>query len=1085
MSKIGMYVIILVQSATVVFATESEAQRRYLSDITIDLEKERTESLTALVSLIESKSEFTFAYLEKSLRQREVHLAARYWKMDELLREISVQAKVSLKRVNESIAIVNAKEVDYFPDLTEEVNLWKAVSGKVLDEAGGPLPGATVLEKGTSNGTTTNIDGYFQLECAENAVLVVSFVGYRSQEIAVNAQSVISVQLTPDLGQLEEVVVIGYGSVKKSDLTGSVSSVDSEELSSFPTTNVSQALQGRAAGVHIQQNSGAPGAPIQVRIRGTNSIQGGNEPLWIIDGFPSDPNLINSADIESVEVLKDASATAIYGSRGANGVIIITTKKGKAGVTKVDYQGSFSLQQVRKKLDLMNAEEYARFYNIFWNNTQGQDFFTPQDIAGMGRGTDWQNLVFRTAPVQNHNLNVSGGNDKTKFLIGTSYFDQAGIIKDNDYRRIVLRTQIDHSISDKLSVEFGSILTRTDENPTSDSEVLLAALSAAPTVGPYYDNGDYLILNEVYPFSPDNLINPIAYFNEVSNSNVSNRVMANMAINYKPMKDLTLRISGNVINSDYRSDFYRGLAYPQSSGSASINTSNSLNLNNYNVLTYNKEINSRNRLTFTGAFTYEEYKYKSLNAAGSGFLSDATETYNLGSATTPGIPSSSYQDWKLLSYLSRLNYELDGKYLLTLSFRGDGSSRYSKGNKWGYFPSGAVAWRFSDEDFMSGLSFLSDSKVRVGYGESGSTSISPYYTLDMLTSGKTGFQDDQYTYFAPGTRLPGSLRWETTRQIDFGLDLGFIDNRLRLTVDYYVKNTRDLLNTVQLPVSLGYSNTVRNIGEIRNSGLELQADANIIDRAFKWNVSANISFNKNSVVKLYEGQDIRGSVFGVNVANDYINLLREGSPISAFYGYKLAGFDESGHYTYQDLNGDGEVNADDKTWIGNPNPDFIYGLNSNLSYKNFDLNIFIQGSQGNDIYALSMVNQNYKWYIGYNLSREVLNDHWSPENTDAKYPNIDQTFSTEMADNFVYNGSYLRLKNIGLAYNFPVADNSMNWIKGGQVYVSGQNLLTLTSYPWWDPEVNSRGGSNSINQGIDYYSYPTSKGYTIGVKLSF
>ena len=966
-----------------------------------------------------------------------------------------------------------------------EKQIINTIHGKVLDENGEGFIGVTVRVKGSTNGTSTDAEGDFKIEANPGDVLIFSFVGYLNHEITVSNSTQLKIIMTPDTQALDEVVVIGYGTVKKSDLTGSVSSVDAKELSEFPTTNISQALQGRAAGVQIQQNSGAPGSPIQVRIRGVNSIQGGNEPLWIVDGFPTDPNLVNSTDVESIEVLKDASATAIYGSRGANGVILITTKRGKKGVSKVEYNGSYSLQNVRRRLDLMNAKEYAQFYNIFWNNTQGKDFFSQDEINAMGTGTDWQDIIFRSAPVHNHNLNISGGNNKTSFIIGTSFFDQSGIIKNNDYRKIVLRTQIDHTISNKLSVAFNTILNRTDQTPTSDSEVLLAGLSATPTVGPYDEDGNYTILNEVYPFSPDNLINPYAFFNEVSNRNYSNNLMSNLALIYKPIPDLTLRISGNVNNRDYRSDYYRGLNYPQSSGSASISTSNNLNLSSYNILTYDKSINDKNRVNVTGAFTYEENTYKSLGASGSGFLSDATETYDLGSAITPGIPGSGYEDWQLLSYLGRLNYEYNNKYLLTLSFRADGSSRYSAGNKWGYFPSGAVAWRFSDEDFMKGLSFISDSKIRIGYGESGSTSINPYYTLNMLNSGKTGFEDGQYTYFAPGTRLPGSLKWETTEQTDIGLDLGLFSNRYRLTFDYYVKNTRDLLNTVQLPTSLGYSSTIQNIGSMRNSGFELQADGIIINRAVKWELSGNISFNRNKITKLYNGQEIKGAVFGVNVANDYINLLREGNPISRFYGYKLEGLDETGHYVYQDLNGDGNVDESDKTWIGDPNPDFIYGLNSDLTWGNFQLNVFIQGSKGNDIYGLSSVNQNYKWYIGYNLSKEVLYDHWSLDNPDANYPVIDQQFSTEMADNFVYDGSYLRFKNIRFAYNFPTENSQMKWLSGGQVYLSGQNLITLTSYPWWDPEVNSRGGSNSINQGIDYYSYPTSKGYTLGLRLSF
>lgn len=960
------------------------------------------------------------------------------------------------------------------------------VKGIVKDENGDPVVGANVVEKGTTNGTITDIDGRFSLSIPEGAKLSITYIGYLDKDITVGkGQTALNVELKEDTQALDEVVVVGYGSVKKSDLTGSVASVKSSTIMDLPTNNISQALQGRVPGVQIQQNSGAPGANMQVRIRGANSISGNNEPLWIINGFPGDQSMINSSDIESIEVLKDASATAIYGSRGANGVIIVATKQAKEGRVSVDYEGSYSIQTVRKRLDLMNATEYANYYNLFWENTRGEKFFSESDIISFGKGTDWQDLIFRSAPVQDHSLTVNGGNEKTQFAVGTSFYDQDGVIKNNDYQRVVLRANLNHEISKKFTVSYNSILSRTSQSLTDEENILLSALSATPTVKPYKEDGEYRLLNGIYPFSPDNLINPIAYFNEVSKKSVANKVMANVAVTYKPIDGLSIKISGNVSNTDSRSENYTGVKYPNSTGSAGLSSSNSLNLNSDNIVTYIKTINKDHSITATGAFTYEKYIGKSMSAGGSGFLSDAAGAYDLGSASTFSTPSSSYTDWTLLSWLGRFNYSYMGKYLMTFSFRADGSSRYSKNNKWGYFPSGALAWRFSEESFMKNLSFISSGKLRIGYGQTGSTAINPYYTLDMLSSGKVSFEDALYTYYAPGTRLPSDLKWETTSQTDIGLDLGLFNNRLRITADYYLKNTRDLLNTVQLPASLGYTTTVKNVGKIRNKGFEFQVDADIMNSEFKWNASANISFNRNEVVKLYEGQDVQGATYNLVVANDYVNLLREGLPMSVFYGYQTNGFDEKGHFVYRDNNNDGSISEDDKTVIGDPNPDFIYGLTSNMSWKDFELSFFLQGSQGNDIYGFSMITQNYKTYIGYNTLREVYYDHWTPEHTDAKYPAVDNVISTKMSDYFIYNGSYLRLKNIKLAYNIPVQKLGIDWLKRGQIYISGQNLLTLTKYPWWDPEVNSKGGGASLNQGIDYYSYPTTKGFTIGAKLSF
>ncbi|MDR1201315.1 MAG: TonB-dependent receptor [Tannerellaceae bacterium] len=1032
-----------------------------------------------IISQIEEQTDYLFVYNHLIDLSKKMSVQASNTPVAEVLARMFENTDIIYAMEGNNILLMKRNE--FF----EQQQNTRRITGTVVDEYGESIIGANIVEKGTTNGVVADGFGNFSIMISNNISLQVSYIGYITQEIAVKNQTTLHIILKEDTKTLDEVIVIGYGSIRKSDLTGAVSSVRSDALRDLPSNNISSALQGRVPGVHIQQNSGAPGANMQIRIRGANSITGSNEPLWIIDGFPGDQNTINTSDIESIEVLKDASSTAIYGSRGANGVIIVTTKQGKSGRIGVDYEGSFSIQKVRKKLDLMNGNEYARFYNTFWKTTQGEDYFTQQEMEAFGKGIDWQGLIFRSAPIHDHALNITGGNEKTKFSVGTSIFDQKGIIKENSFQRIVLRANINHEISKKLVVSYNSILSRTNHRPTDDTNILLSALSATPTVGPYTDDGKYRQLNDVYSFSPDNLINPIAYFNETSNKQISNKVMANLAFIYKPIDDLSIKISGNVTNTDYRSDNYTGVEYPNSSGRAGISTNNSLHLNSDNIITYNKRIDDKHNITATGAFTYEDYTYKSLNASGSGFLSDATESYNLGSASTINTPSSSYSNWTLLSYLGRINYSFNNKYLATVSLRTDGSSRYSEGNKWGYFPSGAIAWRVSEENFMKNILFISDAKIRIGYGETGSTAIDPYYTLDMLSSGKVSFNDALYTYYAPETRLPSDLKWETTSQTDIGLDLHLFNNRIRITADYYIKNTRDLLNTVQLPASLGYTTTVKNIGKVRNKGFEFFVDANIINDEFKWDASASISFNKNKVIKLYDNQDIQGTTYNISIANDYVNILREGKSMSAFYGYLSDGFDGEGHFKYKDLDSDGSISDKDKDFIGDPNPDYLYGFTSNFSWKNFDLSFFIQGSQGNDIYSLSMITQNHKVYLGYNMLKEVFYDHWTPQNTNAKYPAIDNTISTKISDHFIYDGSYVRLKNIKLAYNLPVNKIGINWLQKGQIYISGQNLLTITKYPWWDPDVNTKGGSNSINQGIDDYSYPTTKSFTVGLKLSF
>lgn len=970
----------------------------------------------------------------------------------------------------------------------------RSVSGRVMganDSA--PLPGVSILVKGTNAGTTTDGDGAFKLRVPANAVLVFSFVGYNPKEVTVGNQTAMDVSLELDNRQLNEVVVVGYGTVKKSDLTGSLASVKSKEINAFPATNVLQALSGRAPGVQVTQNTGAPGGAVSVRIRGTNSVQGSNEPLYVVDGFPtsgSNPTILNNSDIESIEILKDASATAIYGSRGANGVVLITTKQGKAGKTQVDYEGSYSIQTLRKKLDLMNAKEYATFYNEQAVNDKVAPYFTQAQIDGFGEGYDWQNLIFRKAPMQTHNLTVSGGTEKTRYSIGGSIFGQQGIIIGSDYNRYSLRANVTTDVSKKFNLSYGATLTNIQTSRQNNGggnrggSLISAAISAPPTLTPYNDDGSYRVLATAYPFISNVITNPLNYVNEQTDDITANRVLANVALTFKPFEGLAIKISGGIENSDDRNDSYTTTNFINSQGSASVSTTQGRSLLSENTVSYTKSFGKHSLSAVTG-FTYQDFLNTSLGGSGVGFLSNVTETANLGSANTPGIPSSGYSFATLLSYLGRVNYSYNSKYLATVSFRADGSSRYSEGNKWGYFPSAALAWRVSEEEFLKNSSFISDLKIRASWGQTGSQAIGAYATLNNLGAGKTVFDDALYNTFAPGTRLPGDLKWETTEQADFGIDAAFKNNRYRLSLDYYVKNTRDLLNTVQLPIGFGFTSTIQNVGQIQNKGMEIALDARVIDKTFKWDIGGNISFNRNKVVKLYNGADILGGSVGVTLISDNANLLREGQPMSVFYGYVKDGYTDLGKEKYKDLNADGLINQLDKTIIGNPNPDFIYGLNSTMSFKGLELTLFLQGTQGNDLLNVSSINNTLDYGFGLNMPREVLNNHWSPTNPNAKYPVISRSNSYNYSDRLVEDGSYLRLRNIQLAYSLPLQKWRVNWMRTAQIYASGQNLLTFTKYSWWDPETNSQGGANSIGQGIDHYSYPTSKAVTFGVRVGF
>lgn len=1062
--------------------------------VTIDLSDV---SLRVALQEIERVTDVKFLYQSQLISPKEsVTIEATDKRLGDLLKHIFDPLQITFEADGNQIVLTRQRTgaVDTSPaEPGSSAPYDIQITGTITDEQGQPLPGVNILVKGSTIGTTSDANGTYSLSVEdENSVLVFSFIGFLTQEMVVGTQSTINVVMTADVTSLQEIVVVGYGEVKKSDLTGSVASIKSEELNAYPTTNLVQSLAGRAPGVQISQNTGAPGSSISVRVRGTNSVQGSNEPLYVVDGFPysGNPTLLNNADIESIQILKDASATAIYGSRGANGVVIITTKRGKQGKTTVEYDGYYGWQKIRKKIDMMNAREYALFYNEQAANDGLAPHFTQDEINSFDEGTDWQDLVLQTAPIQNHAISINGGSEKTRFSISGSNFNQEGIIIGSDYVRNSVRANVTTDISKKFKFDLNTILSRIDSDRKNSGggnrggSLISAMLSGYPTQTPYNSDGTYTNLSAAYSWGSNVITNPLNYIEQQSDHIRSNKVLINGALTFTPIEGLAIKISGGVENTEDRTDGYTTKKFINSTGSASIGTTQISSVLNENTISYTKEFGVHN-ISAVAGFTYQNYTTTTLNASGSGFVSDVQQSYDIGAAATQGVPSSSFSEWALLSYLARVNYTFKDKYLATVSFRADGSSRYSEGQKWGSFPSASLAWRLSEEEFMKSITFISDFKLRAGYGETGSTAINPYQTLNQLESGKVVFGDALVTYYAPGSRLSGPLKWETTAQADIGIDIGFLQNRFSLTVDYYIKNTRDLLNTVPLPSSLGYGYTIQNVGKVQNKGLELAAGGVVIEGPFQWDVSANISFNKNKVVKLYGGNDVLGQSIDISVVNDNISILREGKPIGAFFGYVEKGYDANGKIVYEDFNTSGTRDLQDKRIIGNPNPKYTYGFNSSMRYKNFELSVFIQGSYGNDIFNLSAVNQTLDYGQALNMPREVYEDHWTPETPNAKYPVISRTTQTQVSNRFVEDGSYLRFKNIQLSYSLPVADLNLNWLRKAQVYVSAQNMITLTDYSWYDPEINSYGGANSIRLGIDHYSYPTAKSMTVGVRLGF
>ncbi len=986
--------------------------------------------------------------------------------------------------------------------------------------------------KGTSTGTVTDVNGNYTLDVdSSDGILVFSSVGFTAEEVPINGRNEIDISMAPDIQSLSEVVVIGYGTKQKSDLTGSVSTISNKEISKVVVTSPEQALQGRVAGVQLTQASGEPGGGVRVRIRGGNSIIGGNEPLYVVDGFPiNDPsnaidpsggqtspsslNAINPNDIASINVLKDASATAIYGARGANGVVIITTKSGKAGTSQVDLQYTTGIQQVTNKLDLLNAEQFTDLMNE-QATLDGRDLPFPAGQA-LPYNTDWQDVAFRTARISTYDLSFSGANQKTNYFLSANYFDQEGVLEGSDFQRGSIRINVDQNISDRFKVSSRFLLSRTiNDRVNANNEggdprnYMDAVVANSPTQRPFNENGTYTDPTD-FPFrTADQGNNVVALGREIENRLSTNRVLANVAANYEFVPSLNLDVKLGVDYNDVVADNYatRLISFGlNSNGAASKRSTQLLTYLNESILTYNKKIGEAHQLNVVGGFTWQQQKREGFGASSSGFVLDDLGNDNLGSGSNFFPPSSFASQWTLISYLARINYTLYDKYLFTVSGRADGSSRFGTNNKWGFFPSGAIAWRVSNESFMENISTVSDLKIRASVGITGNTEIGIGQSLSRLSSTSNtilGISEGQNIGFVPANLANPDLKWERTTQYDLGLDVGLFANRLTFTADYYVKETNDLLAQVPLPGSSGFNTSLQNIGQVRNNGVELSVTGILSDRSFQWSVSANIARNRNEVISLANGSEFFAGSFEAPITEP-MHIIREGEPLASFYGYVEDGLfsnqaDVDNHATQanavpggikiRDLNNDGEINDDDKRILGNPYPDFNYGFTSTMEFKGFDLSIFIQGDQGRDVLNLNLASYADGGSRGFNQVADVVN-RWTPENPNpnAPFPSASAAAVPWPSDRLVEDASFLRLQNVTLGYNLPLKNLSIDWLRALRVYVTGQNLLTFTNYTWFDPEVdiysgNQSGGFSDLRIGTDWGSYPRARIIQVGVRI--
>lgn len=976
-----------------------------------------------------------------------------------------------------------------------------SVSGRVTSQEDNTgIPGVNVIVKGTAMGTVTDVDGRYSLEVQdENSTLVFSYVGLVTQEVSIAGRKIIDVVLAQDNVQLSEVIVVGYGTSRKKDLTGSVARVSAEDVSALPLYNVEQALNGRAAGVTVQQNSGTPGGRLEVRVRGGNSMIGSNDPLYVVDGIAMTGavDYLNPSDIESIDVLKDASATAIYGSRGANGVVIITTKRGdKSQAGKIEISSYYGVQQEIKRYEMLDAVEFATVANERAKNDGIAPFFDMDTVSNPGY--DWQDLVFRTAQIQSHTITFSGGSKSTRYSFSTNYFKQDGILLNTGVQRGNMRFNMDHEVNKLVNVGFNVTLARREvgqlevDNGGLGSSIYVDAMAMPPTLnGPFDSQGNLYQIDQMpeYDYVSLDVRNPYYYVN-LKNRTLANTVLANTYVELNLHPDLKFKSTfgleyTNSINEQFNPVIYKGELGLGRDGYSYLSS-----FLNENILTYSKSIGSGHKLNLIGGFTTQSSLSRSVSAGATGLSNNATENYDLAGASIISAPTGTYSDWKLLSWLGRVNYSLKDKYLLTASVRTDGSSRFGAGNKWATFPSAALGWRVSEEPFLNGVEVIDDLKIRASYGITGNTALSPYQSLDRLSSVRVvqGNKTDQVGYM-PSALANKDLRWETTNQIDIGFDLAVLKNRIGLTFDYYKKNTHNLLASVPLPPSIGFGSSLKNIGQIENKGIEVALNAIILDRAFKWDLAGQLSTNKNKIVELAGDSDLFGSTAS-HPFNATINIAREGYPMGVFFGLLEDGLDSNGLVKYKDVDGNGTVNSLDRVILGTPYPDFTYGLNSTMSFKNFDLNVFFQGVHGRDLFwETAGVNLN-SFQRGMNQFKDLYGNYWTQENPDpnAKYPKISSATSVQPSDRYVYDASYLRLKLVRLSYNVPV--QNIGWLTKAQIYVAGTNLLTFTDYPGLDPEVNTLGSDSNVigtrlRVGLDDSAYPNAKVYTMGLNLSF
>ena len=1093
-----------------------------------------------VVSQIEKQSEFMFFYKSEEIdNNQRINLNVKNKLVSEILNEITKNNNLTYKITGKHIIITKAVSGNQF---------LKKIAGCIKDNSGEPIVGANVVEKGTTNGAITDINGNFSIEVATGAVLQISYIGYNTQDIKITDKTSYNIVLKEDAEALDEIVVVGYGTMRKRDLTGAVSQLKGDEIADLPLRSASDALQGKAAGVTITSTSGTPGAMGTVRIRGVGTIND-NDPLYVVDGLPqTDIGWLNPRDIESMEVLKDASAQAIYGARAANGVILITTKKGTTGTSyksTIDFDMMVGVQNAAKTYDMLDAEGFIKYKNMAYEASSKpllDDFATPEKIEtilsfldknGGRAGTNWWNEIKNSNAIsQNYNLSLSGGLDKLRYRSSFSYMKQDGIIKSTDYERLSGRLNLDSEVYKWLSVSLNTNViyeTRrtTDENNAYTSTVF-SALTSDPITPAFRNNlvgiPDFLYNRIMDGYEPTN---PFSQYTGILYSNKPNPLAQTDRKGQNRWKGLQLK---NNLSADIK--LFPFLSFKSSLGLDISRTSDESFLPKYylngtdqvtnakvgrgvgqrdywvfeNYLSYNDKFGDHAVSAMVGT-SAEKERYETVNASKEGLVNNDANQQIINAATKNPAASGSVSYHTMNSYFGRVFYSYADKYMITANIRWDGSSNFADKHRWGVFPSVSGGWNFREESFIKDVvgDWFSQGKFRAAWGEIGNQNISSGAYLTRYGNSTYYLLGNSMTPWLSGGRTNvgnPDLRWETTRQLDFGLDLAFFNSALKFNIDYFDRKTSDMLVQVPMPAAIGLPNTPwSNAGSVRNRGFEFVVDYHgKIGNDFSYNIAGNISTYKNKVLSLGGGTNIPGKT---HLGNQVNTMIEPGKPIGYFYGYKMDGVfqtqeeinnyrggpdntiimptAEPGDLKFVDLNGDGKLGEEDRTMIGNPHPDFTFGLTLSGEYKGFDLSMFFQGSVGNDILNILK----YDIYSGtgwYNAPKDIFDKFWTgPGSTNENFAiSANSRDNLTMSEWYIENGSYVRLKNVTLGYTLPKQWVQKLTVQNLRLFVAAQNLFTITSYSGLDPEL---GNSNPAFMGIDMGWYPQARSFMVGLSL--